>query len=204
MYFLSGLMIFNTFVITCQDIAVDSWAVEILHPCNSTYASACQSVGIRTGMGISTTIFMALNTVEFCNKWIFPQDKPREEPLVNIPDFIFYWAFVQFSITMYILLFVPEKIKYDTSGEDLSDLEEEEDEITIKPSQIFGITWDILKNPNFVYFMAFLVMTYAANVIENTTATVYLTNDVSICLILHSSNYVIQLDFLIPCFSNPI
>lgn len=80
---------------------------------------------------------------------------------------------------MYILIFVPEKIKYDTSGEDLSDLEEEEDEIEIKPSQIFSITWDILKNPNFVYFMIFLVMTYAASVIENTTATVYLTNDVS-------------------------
>lgn len=93
-YFLSGLMIFNTFVITCQDIAVDSWAVEILHPCNSTYASACQSVGIRTGMGISTTIFIALNTVEFCNRWIFPKDSPREEPLVNIPDFIFYWALI--------------------------------------------------------------------------------------------------------------
>lgn len=91
-YFLSSLLIFNTFVITCQDIAVDSWAVEILHPCNSTYASACQSVGLRTGMGISTTIFIALNTVEFCNKWIFPKDEPREQPLITIPHFIYYWG----------------------------------------------------------------------------------------------------------------
>jgi len=91
-YHLSGLLILNTFIITCQDIAVDSWAVEILHPSNSTYASACQSVGLRTGMGISTTIFIALNTVEFCNRWIFPKDMPREQPLINIPDFIFYWA----------------------------------------------------------------------------------------------------------------
>lgn len=91
-YHLSGLLILNTFIITCQDIAVDSWAVEILHSCNSTYASACQSVGLRTGMGISTTIFIALNTVEFCNRWIFPKDMPREQPLINIPDFIFYWA----------------------------------------------------------------------------------------------------------------
>jgi Na+/melibiose symporter-like transporter len=129
-------------------------------------------------MGISTTIFMALNTPEFCNKWIF-KAAPREEPLVNIPDFIFYWAVVQFLITIYILLFVPEKVKYDTSEEeeDLSDLESSEDEMEIKPSQIFGITWDILKNRNFIYFMVFLVMTYAANTIENSLATVYMTND---------------------------
>ena len=31
-YFLTSLLIANTFVITCQDIAVDSWAIEILHP----------------------------------------------------------------------------------------------------------------------------------------------------------------------------
>lgn len=34
---LTALLIFNTFVITCQDIAVDSWAVEILHPENASY-----------------------------------------------------------------------------------------------------------------------------------------------------------------------
>lgn len=38
-YFLTGLLIANTFVITCQDIAVDSWAVEILHPKNASYQS---------------------------------------------------------------------------------------------------------------------------------------------------------------------
>lgn len=36
-YFLTGLLITNTFVITCQDIAVDSWAVEILHPKHASY-----------------------------------------------------------------------------------------------------------------------------------------------------------------------
>lgn len=40
-YFLTGLFIANSFVITCQDIAVDSWAVEILHPKNASYASSC-------------------------------------------------------------------------------------------------------------------------------------------------------------------
>ena len=70
-YKLTGFLILNTFVITCQDIAVDSWAVEILHPSNSSYASASQSVGQSLGKIMSTTVFIALNSIEFCNKWIF-------------------------------------------------------------------------------------------------------------------------------------
>ena len=36
----SMLLTFLVFIITCQDIAVDSWAVEMLHPCNATYGSS--------------------------------------------------------------------------------------------------------------------------------------------------------------------
>ena len=39
------LLTFLVFIITCQDIAVDSWAVEMLHPCNATYGSSSQSIG---------------------------------------------------------------------------------------------------------------------------------------------------------------
>lgn len=74
-YFLTGLLILNTFVITCQDIAVDSWAVEILHPSNSSYASACQSVGQSVGKILATTVFIALNSVEFCNKWVYQTEQ---------------------------------------------------------------------------------------------------------------------------------
>mmetsp|Transcript_9132 Transcript_9132/g.25671 ORF Transcript_9132/g.25671 Transcript_9132/m.25671 type:complete len:478 (+) Transcript_9132:57-1490(+) len=178
-YLLSGVLIFNTFVITCQDIAVDGWAVEILHPTNSAYASACQSVGLRTGMGISTTIFIALNTVEFCNKWIYAAGDARAEPLVTIPSFILCWGVSQFLVTVYILLVVPEKVKYapDGGAPGEGDAGEDDDEITIKPSQILGITWDILKNRNFIYFMVFLTLTFAANSIENNLSQVYLTSD---------------------------
>ena len=83
-------------------------------------------------MGFSTTIFIALNTIEFCNKWIFPADSPREQPLVTIPDFILYWGASQLIITIYILLLVPEKVKYSPDEMDSDD--EEEEEVTIKPS----------------------------------------------------------------------
>jgi len=33
------------FVITCQDIALDAWAIEMLHPLNATYGSSSQTIG---------------------------------------------------------------------------------------------------------------------------------------------------------------
>ena len=75
-------------------------------------------------------------------------------------------------------MFVPEKMKYESIESD-SDEEEEDEELTIKPNQIFGITKDIMRNPNFLCFIVFLMLTFAANSIENNIATVYMTNDVS-------------------------
>ena len=43
--FVATLLTFLVFIITCQDIAVDSWAIEMLHPCNATYGSSSQSIG---------------------------------------------------------------------------------------------------------------------------------------------------------------
>lgn len=75
-YKLLGCLIANTFIITCQDIAVDSWAVEMLHPINSSYASSAQSVGMKFGSLISSSFFLAMNDKEFCNKYIYatPQE----------------------------------------------------------------------------------------------------------------------------------
>jgi PAT family acetyl-CoA transporter-like MFS transporter 1 len=39
-YRLLAFLMFNTFIITCQDIAVDSWAVDMLAPENSSYGSS--------------------------------------------------------------------------------------------------------------------------------------------------------------------
>jgi len=60
------------------------------------------------------------------------------------------------------MICVPEKMKID---EDDSDKEEEE-ELTILPSQIMGITADILKNRNLIIFLVFLAITFSASSIE--------------------------------------
>jgi len=61
------------------------------------------------------------------------------------------------------MICVPEKMKID---EDDSDKEEEEEELTILPSQIMGITADILKNRNLIIFLVFLAITFSASSIE--------------------------------------
>ena len=45
LHFLLYLLLANTFVITCQDIAVDSWSVEILTPEHASYQSGAQAIG---------------------------------------------------------------------------------------------------------------------------------------------------------------
>lgn len=70
-YKLMIVFTFKIFIVTCQDIAVDSWAVEILHPENASYGSTCQSVGIKIGSLISTSLFISLNSLEFCNNYVY-------------------------------------------------------------------------------------------------------------------------------------
>ena len=72
-YQLMFVFTFMIFIVTCQDIAVDSWAVEILHTDNASYGSTCQNVGIKIGSIISTSLFISLNSVEFCNTYIFKE-----------------------------------------------------------------------------------------------------------------------------------
>lgn len=70
-YSLTALFMVMIFVVTCQDIAVDSLALEILHPDNASFASTCQSVGFKVGIFTSTSMFIALHSVDFCNTYIY-------------------------------------------------------------------------------------------------------------------------------------
>lgn len=87
--YVSSLLTFLVFIITCQDIAVDSWAIEMLHPCNATYGSSSQSIGQRVGMFISTSVFISLNSAEFCGKWIYGTPPEETVPVLSLENYIF-------------------------------------------------------------------------------------------------------------------
>ena len=165
-YRLLVLLMLNTFIITCQDIAVDSWAVDMLAAENSSYGSSSQSVGHKVGSIISTTVFIALNSVEFCNKYIYESE--QSEPLVSISSFIWWWSSFQLLTTLYILVFVRETEQSSSP---------DEEELEIGFSMAPSIFIDILKKREIQVFFLFQLITCSANTINNTMAQVYLTDE---------------------------
>jgi PAT family acetyl-CoA transporter-like MFS transporter 1 len=104
----ASLLTFLVFIITCQDIAVDSWAVEMLHPCNATYGSTSQSIGQRIGMFISTSVFISLSSAEFCGRWIYGTRAEETDPVLSLESYLLIWPTFQIIVTTYIAFLVPE------------------------------------------------------------------------------------------------
>ena len=120
-------------------------------------------------MIVSTTGFIALNSVDFCNNWL--RITPSDKPIWTIDSFIMGWAVFQAAVTIYIWQFVPEK------AQDKDEEDSEEEELTIYMSQVPGILFDVLKNRNTLLFMGFLFLTEASYVINQNMSSVYLTSE---------------------------
>jgi PAT family acetyl-CoA transporter-like MFS transporter 1 len=85
---------FYFFVIVCiyatQDIAVDGWAIELLLPENQSYASTSQTIGQLIGFFCSFTVFLSLNSPEFCNMLIF--DEPQHVGILEAGQYVYFWG----------------------------------------------------------------------------------------------------------------
>ncbi|KAJ2552188.1 hypothetical protein EV175_003411 [Coemansia sp. RSA 1933] len=90
-----------------QDIAVDGWALTLLSKENLSYASTCQTVGINCGYFLSFTVFLALNSTEFSNKYIF--STPREEGFLQLGPYMAFWAAMYVVVTLYLVFFKAEE-----------------------------------------------------------------------------------------------
>ena len=89
-----------------QDIAVDGWWVTIVKPENLAYTGSAQLIGLEIGSFISTTVFIALSSVEFCNKYIYRNT--QTEPILNEINYMQGWAIIFLCMAIYILLFSTE------------------------------------------------------------------------------------------------
>ncbi|EKM60709.1 uncharacterized protein PHACADRAFT_246782 [Phanerochaete carnosa HHB-10118-sp] len=92
-----------------QDIAVDGWALTLLSQENLPYASTCQTIGLNTGYFASFTVFLALNSESFSQKWGIPR--------LRIGTYMQFCAAVSFAVTVWLLFVTEDK---DTDDEDLS------------------------------------------------------------------------------------
>nr|VWO97734.1 N/A [Ganoderma boninense] len=91
-----------------QDIAVDGWALTLLSEENLAYASTCQTIGLNTGYLMSYTVFLALNSEEFAQKWGIPR--------LSMGTYLFFCASLSFLVTIWLFFVKEEKATTEDIG----------------------------------------------------------------------------------------
>lgn len=89
---LTAVFFMLAFLAATQDIAVDGWALTMLSRENVGYASTCNSVGQTAGYFLGNVLFLALESPDFCNKYL--RTEPKDTGIVTLSDFLFFWGVV--------------------------------------------------------------------------------------------------------------
>ena len=90
-----------------QDIAVDGWALTMLSKENVGFASTCNSIGQTAGYFIAFTIFMALESADFCNSYL--RFTPSDTGIVDLAGFLYFWGILFLIVTTLVGLFKHER-----------------------------------------------------------------------------------------------
>lgn len=148
-------MCFFLLVFFCatQDIAVDGWALTCLSPECLSYASTAQTVGINAGYFSSFTIFLALSSPDFANKYV--RSVPMDRGLFSMGDYLYFWGWVYLVVTA-LLYFVPEDPPH-LAKQNLAKLSNEKakvESIYNKNSKMYN-NWASLKH---VYYSMYQVL----------------------------------------------
>lgn len=105
-----GFFVLN-FLAATQDIAVDGWALTMLSRRNVGYASTCNSVGQTTGFFLGNVMFLALESSDFCNKYL--RTVPQQEGIVTLSSFLYIWGIIFFITTTLVWIFKKETVTSD-------------------------------------------------------------------------------------------
>ncbi|CAO1416279.1 unnamed protein product [Diamesa tonsa] len=123
------------FLAATQDIAVDGWALTMLKRRNVGHASTCNSVGQTAGYFLGYVVFMALESKDFCNTYLF-FDEPRTEGLVTLSGFLWFWGITFLVTTTLVALFKRENAESQNQTVD-------HPEYDLKES--YNMLWKIMK-----------------------------------------------------------
>lgn len=103
---LTAVFFMLAFLAATQDIAVDGWALTMLSRENVGYASTCNSVGQTAGYFLGNVLFLALESADFCNKYL--RIEPKDTGIVTLSDFLFFWGIVFLVSTTLVAIFKGE------------------------------------------------------------------------------------------------
>ncbi|KAK6459370.1 acetyl-CoA transporter [Scheffersomyces xylosifermentans] len=153
------------FFCATQDIAVDGWALTCLSPESLSYASTAQTIGINTGYFSSFTIFLALSSPDFANKYL--RTTPLDEGLFTLGQYLTFWGWMYLAVTA-LLYFVPEdpphlakknqaklaneKIKIETS------IYNKQKSIFSDLTNVYSSMYKVLQLPNVQTFVIILLI----------------------------------------------
>ena len=90
-----------------QDIAVDGWALTMLSKENVGFASTCNSIGQTAGYFIAFTVFMALESADFCNSYL--RFTPSDTGIVDLAGFLYFWGILFLIVTTLVGLLKHER-----------------------------------------------------------------------------------------------
>ncbi|KAK7152304.1 hypothetical protein R3I94_008588 [Phoxinus phoxinus] len=107
---LTAVFFMQAFLTATQDIAVDGWALTMVSRENLGYASTCNSVGHTAGYFIGNVLFLALESADFCNKYL--RFEPQERGIVTLSDFLFFWGIVFMVSTTLVAVLKKENVSH--------------------------------------------------------------------------------------------
>ncbi|KAJ3117381.1 hypothetical protein HK098_006260 [Nowakowskiella sp. JEL0407] len=94
------------FLCATQDIAVDGWALTLLSEENKQYASTAQTIGLNTGYFLSFTVFLALNSKEFCN--VYLRSTPLDYGILQLGSYLQFWGVAFLLCDMWLIFLTRE------------------------------------------------------------------------------------------------
>lgn len=102
------------FMCATQDIAVDGWALTLLSQSNLSYASTAQTVGLTGGQFLSYTVFLALNSPDFANKWFRTQ--PMDVGLITLNSYLTFFGWFYLLVTLGLAVLKKENPTKENEG----------------------------------------------------------------------------------------
>ncbi|XP_037632012.1 acetyl-coenzyme A transporter 1 [Sebastes umbrosus] len=144
---LTAIFFMLAFLAATQDIAVDGWALTMLSRENVGYASTCNSVGQTAGYFLGNVLFLALESADFCNKYL--RVEPKDTGIVTLSDFLFFWGIVFLVSTTLVAIMKKE----NGDGKGKRRVQEE----TQGVMETYKLLFSIIKMPTVFTFCALLL-----------------------------------------------
>ncbi|SAM05814.1 hypothetical protein [Absidia glauca] len=142
---LTASFLLTVFFCATQDIAVDGWALTLLSKESLSYASTAQTIGLNIGYFMSFTVFLALNSPDFSNKYLRSADnQDLSVGVLPLGAYMKFWSFMYFLITAW--LFFMKKETETKSEEDMGIM------------QVYSTIWKICRLPHMKNFVIVLMV----------------------------------------------